>query len=147
GARSSLRLNRVTAFVGGPMVELRAGKALESKPSGLVPLEVHANECLFVSVPGAGQPLVELDGIDMTEAKTLLEWRVQTANRYANFDDKAAVMIVRPGTDGSTPKELSWDQWITFAGEKDGKPIGKVTFDKAPTGLHDLAAMKPADAV
>jgi hypothetical protein len=146
GARSSLRLNRLTVFAGGPVVKLRGGRSGDTDTSGVVPLEVHANECLFASVPAAGQPLVELDGIGMEEAKTLLEWRVQTANRYANFDDKAVVMVVRPPTEGSTPKELSWDQWITFAGEKDGKPIGRVTFEKAPTGLSELVSLKPGDA-
>lgn len=146
GARSSLRLSRVTAFVGGPLVEMRGARAGEMRASGLVPLEVHADECLFAAVPNAGRPLVELDGIDATEAKTVLEWKVQTANRYANFDDKATVMLLRPDGDG-TPKELTWDQWITFAGEKDGKPVGKVVFDKPPGGLHDLAAVRPADAV
>jgi len=147
GVRSSLRLTRLTAFIGGPIVELRGVKLGEMRASGLVPLEVHADECLFVAVPNAGRPLVEIDGIDATEAKTVLEWKVQTANRYANFDDKAIVMIVRPGTDEGSLKELSWDQWITFAGEKDGKPVGKVMFEKAPTGLQDLASLRPADAV
>ncbi len=147
GAKSSLRLNRVTAFVGAPLVELRGSKTGEMRASGVVPLEVHVDECLFAAVPNAGRPLVELDGIDATEAKTVLEWKVQTANRYANFDEKAVVMLVRSGADGTTLKEFTWDQWITFAGEKDGKPVGKVMFEKPPTSLQDLAAIKPSDAI
>src|SRR4029077_13750616 len=98
-------------------------------------------------VPGAGQPLVEFDGIDAAEAKTVLTWQVQKGNRYANFDAAAAVMLVRPGGDGSTPKEWNWSQWIDFAGEPPaaGKPLGKVYFEKPVTGLRDLAALKPSD--
>jgi hypothetical protein len=55
---------------------------------------------------------------------------------------------VRAGTEGGNPtKELNWDQWITFAGEKDGKPVGKVMFEKAPAGLHALSELTPHDAV
>jgi serine/threonine protein kinase len=147
GARSSLRLARVTAFVGGPLVEMRGARVGEMRASGLVPLEVHADECLFAAVPNAGRPLVGLDGVDATEAKAVLEWKVQTANRYANFDDKAAVMVLRPDGDGGALKELTWDQWITFAGEKDGRPVGKVVFQKPPGGIHDLIAARPLDAV
>ncbi|MBA4187668.1 MAG: hypothetical protein C0467_06570 [Planctomycetaceae bacterium] len=146
GAKSTLRLNRVTGFVGGPVVELRGGKLGEMRASGLVPLEVHADECLFVAVPNSGRSLVELDGINATEAKSVLEWKVQTANRYANFDDKAVVMVVRSGLDAGMNKEFMWDQWITFAGEKDGKPVGKVVFARGLAGTQDLAAMKPGDA-
>ncbi|MCE9561190.1 MAG: serine/threonine protein kinase [Planctomycetes bacterium] len=149
GVRSTLALKRVTAFVGGPIVKMQGNntKVGEMRVSGLVPLDVHTDECLFAAVPSAGQPLVDLDGIDSAEAKTVLEWKVQTANRYANFDDKATVMLVKPGADGGAIKELNWDQWITFAGEKDGKPVGKVMFQKAAAGLEDLAYVKPADAV
>jgi tRNA A-37 threonylcarbamoyl transferase component Bud32 len=148
GAESSLRLTRVTALVGGPVVELRGGKVGEMRASGLVKLTVTADECLFAAVPAAGQPLVEFDGIDPAEAKTVLAWQVQKANRYANFDPAAAAMVIRPGVDGSTPKESNWTQWIDFAGEPPaaGKPVGKVTFEKGPTGLRDLAAIRPADA-
>ena len=82
GARSYLKLNRVTALVGGPLVELRAGKTGEMmRTGGLVPLDVDADECLFAAVPGAGQPLVEFDGIDPADAKTVLAWQVRKSNR------------------------------------------------------------------
>jgi predicted Ser/Thr protein kinase len=152
GARSYLKLNRVTALVGGPVVELKAGKAGEMmRTGGLVPLDVDADECLFVGVPGAGQPLVELDGIDAADVKTVLTWQIRKANRYANFDAATATVLIRPG-DGSTPKEWDWNQWIAFSGEPPaagttGKPVGKVTFERGPAGLKELAALKPTDAV
>jgi hypothetical protein len=147
-ARSYLRLNRVTALAGGPVVELHAGKTGEMmRTGGLVPVDVDADECLFAGVPGAGQPLAELDGVDAADARTVLTWQVRRANRYANFDDKAAVAVIRPGADGSTPKEWDWNQWIAFAGEPPGNPVGKAMFEKGPAGLRDLATINPADAV
>jgi hypothetical protein len=147
GARSLLRLNRVTAFAGGPIVELHAARAGEMRASGLVPLDVHADECLFAAVPGAGRPLVELDGIDPTEK--VVEWQVKNGNRYAYAtpERSAPVMIIRPGTEGTTPKELTLDEWIS-AHEPPAvsKPIGTVDFENAPTRLKDLAALTPADA-
>jgi len=151
GARSSLKLNRVTAFVGGPLMEMKGGKVGEMRASGLVPFDVHADECLFAAVPGAGQPLVELDGIDPGEVNSILKWRVENAsriaNRYANFDDGAAIAVIRSGVDGATPKEWDWNTWITFAGEPPtaGKPVGKVMFAQSPTDLKALAAIKPDD--
>jgi serine/threonine protein kinase len=145
--KSVLRFNRVTVFVGGPLIELHGGKVGEMRTSGLSPLEVHTDECLFASVPFAGRSLVEFDGIDPPEATKLLQWVVNSANRYANFPDGFVAMLVRPATDGTTLKETNWDLWISMIGERDGKPVGKVTFENAPAGLEKLASFKPADAV
>jgi hypothetical protein len=150
-ARSSLKLTHVTALVGGPLVELKGSteKADAMRTSGLVPMDAEVNACLFAAVPGAGQPLVELDGIDATEAMRNLTWQVQKGNRYANFD-AAAVMIVRPGGEGTMPKEWNWNQWIgEFAREPPlaGNPQGTVIFEKSPMSLRDLGALNPADLV
>ena len=69
--RSSLKLTHVTAFVGGPLVELqgaeKADKMGEMRTSGLVPMDTEMSSCLLAAVPGSGKPLVELNGIDATE--------------------------------------------------------------------------------
>jgi hypothetical protein len=145
--KSVLRFSRVTVFAGGPIIELHGAKVGEMRTSGLSPLEVHTDECLFASVPFAGRSLVEFDGIDPDEATKILKWYVTSANRYANFPDGFVVMLIRPATDGSTQKEYNWDLWISTIGEKGGKPVGKVTFENAPAGLEKLANFKPADAV
>lgn len=147
-ARSQLRLSRVTAFVGGPMVEMHGGKVGEMRKSGLVPLEVQADACLFVAMPAAGRGLVEFDAIDAAEVEAkLLEWRSPTPNRYADFDPTVPVMTLRPASEGQPPKEWYWDQWITFAGEAGGKPFGTVILARPPKDLKALAAIRPADAV
>jgi serine/threonine protein kinase len=148
-ARSTLKLSHVTAFVGGPIVEMRgaekAEKMGEMGMSGLVQMETEIGSCLLVAVPGAGQPIVELDGIDPSETTTLLPWRTQPGNRYANFDGSAAPMIVRPSGEGAPPREWKWDRWLAFAGEPAGSPVGTATFRKGPTNLRDLSALKPSD--
>jgi hypothetical protein len=151
GVKSSLKLNRVTLFVGGPVLAMKGGKLGEMRATVLVPFDVHTEECLFAAVPGAGQPLVELDGIDPGEVNSILKWQVEnpnhSANRYANFDDDAAMLVIRSGLDGATPKEWDWNQWMSFAREPltAGKPLGKVMFAVAPTDLKALAAIKRDD--
>ena len=144
---SHLRLNRVTALVGGPLVELRGGRVGEMRASGLVPLDVDADECLFAAVPGAGRPLVELDGIDPADARTILAWQVRKANRYANFDAGTRSWS-SARTEGPRRRSGTGTSGSTFAGEPPGgKPVGKVTFENGRRpGCGDLAALKPADA-
>ena len=147
GTKSTLKLTRVTAFIGGPLVELHGGKVGEMRLSGLVPLEVHTEECLFADVPFAGRSLVEFDQIDPSEALKLMPWEVMKANRYANFAPTFDTVFIRPATEGTMIKMLNWDQWIALIGEKDGKPLGKVTFENAPATLDKLGSIVPADAV
>lgn len=149
GLTSEAKFTRVTALAGGPVVEMRGGKTIDAmRAAGLVKLDVEADKCLFVAVPGAGKPLVELDGVDPTDVKAVLGWQVKEANRYANFESGAVLAAIKPGGDG-VPKEWTRDDWIAHAGEPAGadKRFGMVTFAAPVTGLKDLAALKPADAV
>jgi hypothetical protein len=146
---SHVRFHRVTAFLGGPVVELHGGRFGEMRASGLVPTEVTADTSLFAAVPGAGRAIAEVDGTDLDQAdpNRVLKWadRSRGSNRYANFDAGAITVVVRPG--GDTPvKEWNWDQWLMFAGEL-GRPVGTATFRDAPDDLAELAGMTPANAV
>jgi hypothetical protein len=143
-ARSQVRFTRVTALVGGPLVEMRGGKVGEMKAAGLVPIDVEAEACLFAAVPGTSKPLVELEGIDPTDVERVLSWRSGRNVRYANFDDSASFAVIRPGDEAGTTKTWDRNQWIGFARDA-GRPVGKVTFASGPTGLKDLAALRGAD--
>ncbi|MFO0796490.1 MAG: hypothetical protein U0804_03375 [Gemmataceae bacterium] len=147
GQASRVRFHRVTAFLGGPVVELHGGKVGEMRASGLVPTEVTAEASLFVGVPGAGRPIAEVDGTDLDrdDPNRVLKWEPGRggANRYANFDAGAVTVLVRPG-DAPT-KEWDWDKWLAFAREL-GRPVGTATFADAPDGLGELSGMTPADA-
>ena len=145
---STAKFVRVTALAGGPIVEMRGGKTSDiMRTAGLIKIEVEADECLFVAVPGAGRPLLELDGVEPSDVKSVLTWQVKKANRYANFDSSAVAALIRPGGDG-TAKEWNWDDWVGNVGEPasaTGKRLGKVTFASPLTGLKDLRTLQPAD--
>jgi hypothetical protein len=147
GPTSAVRLHRVTAFLGGPVVELHGGRVGEMRASGLVPTVVTAGESLFVGVPGAGRPMAEVDGTDLdrTDPNRVLRWVTgRGANRFANFEPAAPTLVVRPGD--APVREWDWDRWLEFAGEL-GRPVGTVTFADAPDAPGDLGGMTPADAV
>ncbi|MBX9583225.1 MAG: hypothetical protein K2X87_23205, partial [Gemmataceae bacterium] len=142
---AAVRLSRVTALLGGPVVELHAGRVGEMRATGLVPVEVTADGCLFAAVPGAGRPVAEVVGADLDKAdpNRVLRWdRGDAPNRYANFDSAAAAAVVRPG-DGPD-REWGWTDWIAFAREV-GRPVGRVVFADGPDGPKDLASVAPAD--
>lgn len=148
GAASSAKFARVTALAGGPVVEMRGTKATDAmRASGLVKLDVEADDCLFVGV-GAGRPLLEIEGVDPSDWKSVLSWRVPAkANRYANFDESAVVAQLRAGGDGAV-KEWGWDDWVGNVFEPasaKGPRLGKVKFAAPPAGLKELAEVKPAD--
>ncbi len=148
GLASTVRLHRVTAFLGGPVVELHGGRVGEMRASGLVPTTVTAEASLFAAVPGAGRPLAEVDGtaLDPNDPNRVLKWETGRAgtNRYANFDAGAITVLVRPGD--APVGEWDWDKWLMFAGEL-GRPLGTAAFEDAPDGLADLPGMTPALAV
>jgi hypothetical protein len=102
-ATSEAKFTHVTALAGGPVVEMRGGKTVDAmRSAGLVPLKVETDKCLFVAVSGAGRPLLELDGVDPTEWKSVLTWQVTEANRYANFESGAVLAVIRPGAKPAT---------------------------------------------
>lgn len=143
--RSVCRLTRVTALIGGPVVELHAGRVGEMRATGLVPLEVVADGCLFAAVNGAGRSVVELDGVDPADVKrgedrSPLFWQAKAANRYANFDDPPRVVTINTG--GDLIREWDWNQWIAFTGEV-VKPVGKATFEAGTIGVRDLVTLRP----
>lgn len=146
-AVSQVKLTRVTALLGGPVVELQGGRVGEMGASGLVPTAVTADGCLFAAVPGAGRPVAEVTGADLDPADRagVLRWdRGDGGNRYANFEQTAgtAAAIVRPA--GGPDREWGWADWVGFAREP-GRPVGRVTFAAGPAGVKDLAGVKPSD--
>lgn len=147
GAGSTATFARTTVLAGGPVVEMRGGKAGDPKAAALTPLQLYAEDCLFVAVPGAGRPLVELEGVDPADVKAVLKWEAKKPNRYAGFDAAAALAQIQPPGEG-TPKVWTRDDWIGNTNEPPGadKRFGAVTFAGTVSGLKDLAAVKPADA-
>lgn len=141
---ATVRLARVTAVLGGPVVELNGGRVGEMRASGLVPTHVTADGCLFAAVPAAGRPLVEVAGAELDRADGgVLRWdRGADPNRFANFDPAAPPVVVRPGD--APAREWSWNDWFAFAGEV-VKPAGTARFDRPPAGLKELMTLTAAD--
>jgi hypothetical protein len=147
-ATSQAKFTRVTALAGGPIVELHGGKTADAmRPAGLPKLEVETEACLFVAVPFAGRPLLELNGIDPADLKSILQWRANRPNRYAGFETSAALAVIAPGGD-TLPKTWTRSQWIENTAEQpDDKRFGEVKLAEPIPELKELATLKPADAV
>ena len=147
-ARAVLRLTKVTALLGGPLVELHGAKAGDTRSPGLVPLELEFAQCLFAAVPGAVKPLIDLDGIDPMDADRVVEWSRDGPNRahpnrYVNFAADAVPVAIRP-PDGGDARNWDWPHWLRFAHEV-GRPTGTATFAAGPASVRELSAVKPAD--
>jgi hypothetical protein len=155
-ARCKVHLSHVTAVLGGPVVELHAGKAADARSAGVLRVDVDTDRCLFAGVPDAGRPLVEIDGVDGTEfadVRMVLTWTNKAdrqPNWYANFgsfDSAAEAAVFRLADEAGTRKAWGWKDWIDFAAEPaGGSPLGTVTFArKSAPGPRELGAVKPAD--
>jgi serine/threonine protein kinase len=147
---STAKLTRVTALAGGPIIEMRGGTTIDAmRPGGLVKLDVDTDACLFVAVEDAGRPLVDIDGVDPTDWKSVLNWHVAKGNRYANFEAASPLAVIKPGGDGMV-KEWNRSQWINNIGEpppEATKRFGEIKFAAPVSKRKDLPTVKPADIV
>jgi serine/threonine protein kinase len=153
-ARCKVHLTRVTALLGGPVVEVHAGANGGARAAGVLRVDVETDRCLFAGVPDTGRPLAEVDGLDgddPADVRMVLTWTNKAdrqPNWYANIgasDSTAEVAAFKLADEAGTRKTWGWNQWIGFAGEPGGSPLGSVTFARKPAGPRDLAAVKPAD--
>lgn len=152
-ATSNVKFTNSTVLAGGPVIEMRGDKTAATRLGGLVKFDVDTDACLFVAVPNAGRPLVDVDSVDPADWKNVLNWHVAPTkgNRYANFDEAALsqLAIIKSGGDGTSEK---WNrgQWIDNIGEPmpdASRRFGEIKFATTLTGLKDLATTKPADVV
>ncbi len=143
GGRGAVRLSRVTAVLGGALLDVQAVRAADGRAAGLLPLDVDADRCLFAPLPGPSRPLVSVDGADAADLDRALAWRTRDGNWYANHDPAAsAVTFPRPLADDGMPgKGWNWTQWVGFARER-GDPVGVVRFAADPKPAADA---DPAD--
>jgi serine/threonine protein kinase len=141
GSSATIHLTRVTAFLAGPVLELQGGAFGVMKSSGLVPVSVTTERCLFSAVPGSSTPLVEVTGTDLdrTDPNRILRWAA-TDSRYANFEMSMSPALVKPDT--GTNQAWTWTEWLSFAKEA-GVPVGKTAFANSPAGAKNLLDWKP----
>jgi serine/threonine protein kinase len=137
GALANVRLARVTAYLTGHLVRMRAGRELK----GLVPVHVKpAADCLFVAA--GGKALVHLDGPDTSEdrMKALFLWEGHH-NAYSRFTD----MLDQQPRDvmDMRPPPYDKEKWKGFTGESDGVFKGVALADP-PSPDESLVHLGPA---
>jgi hypothetical protein len=136
GSVASLKLSRVTAYLGGHLVRMRASREMK----GQVPVHVKpATDCLFVAA--GGRALVHLDGPDTSEdrMKLLLAWEGHH-NLYSRFND----MLDQQPRDAMDmrPPPYDKDKWKGFTGE-DARFTGVALADP-PAPEESLVRLTPA---
>ena len=136
------RFDQVTAVLGGPLVQLDAGRpAAGAAAIGWVPVQVTASRCLFAALDA---PAVTIDGGDPAALAATLAWKAERPNAYANFDPKAAWMEVTPPAEMPAVKRYAAADWFAFTGE-DPASAGPVPFRAAPMSSRQFAGVDAAD--
>jgi hypothetical protein len=130
GAGSGVvRLNRLTAYLGGSALHLRAAdRKGEMGPTGLARTEVTATNCVFAPAGGPDPaPLVRADRLDTREqAEKWLTWRGK--NTVYGYDKKKVMLELRPADIEAMPvKPIEGDRWLEFTLEE-GDPFAAVSF-------------------
>ncbi|MGL4550083.1 MAG: hypothetical protein ACRC33_02755, partial [Gemmataceae bacterium] len=126
-------LDRVTAYLGGPLLRLKA----EKDPAGLVPVEVRASASLFLPSNGA-KSLIALEGPEGEEKRFENKWSwTGTKNAYGKYPS----MLSQEGGAEMAPPAMGTERWKTMTGD-DG-----ATFNVVPTRVPagDLGRVVPAD--
>ena len=109
--RVVLNLNRVTTYLGGHLVRLRA-----VDPKSLVPVRVEqAVSCLFVSAEPEGKALIHLEGFRLPNkdmVKDRLTWKGEHNYYSSNFMN----MLDQQPNDSEMPLEaITQERWKVFA--------------------------------
>jgi hypothetical protein len=138
GQSATVKLSRLTAYLGGYLVRLKAGRDLKS----LIP--VHCKgiaDCLFVAA-NKKTTLIHLDGPNSTEdrMKAIVLWDGGSHNAYSDFDSMLDQQPEDPAAMSDPP--YGQDKWKTFTGEPDGN-FGSVKFADTPA-VDKLAHTKAA---
>ena len=145
-----VRLNRVTAYLGGSLVHVRAAeRKTDAAPAGLARTEVTASQCLFAPAGSEAEPLVRADRLDSREQ--LDRWfGFRGEDNVYGYDRKKPLVEVRPTDPAASPAlRLDGDKWIELSAER-ADPFARVTFaqwDMLPAAGQgrEFAGLRPAD--
>jgi hypothetical protein len=137
-AEATVRLDRVTTLLTGPVVEVRGPR----DGGRVVPVAVQSAHCLFAPVvSGLARPLVLIDDADPAADPTrYVKWTAAQASVYANYTPRTTALELRPTVGDGVVYDLA--RWQSFARD-DGRPVPVAFRGK---GLKArLATLKPAD--
>jgi hypothetical protein len=117
---SSIRLAQVTTYLSEHLALLRANTDDARSRGGLVPTEISAEGCLFVSA--RGRSLVHLEGLDSEElVKRAFAWKGGGRNAYSGFTDLLDQQPKDPDSNRMMP--VREDKWPEFAHEMAPGPL------------------------
>jgi serine/threonine protein kinase len=139
GQTANIRLSRLTAYLGGYLVRLKAGRDLKS----LVPVHCKPiTDCLFVAADKK-TTLIHLDGPSANEDRmhSLLQWDGGKNNIYSGFDHMLDQQPPENSMEMSDPP-YGQKEWKVFTGESDGR-FTSVKFVEPPD-FDKLAQTTPA---
>jgi serine/threonine protein kinase len=135
GMPGTIQLTRVTAYLGGSVLRLRAADRKPDSPTtGLARTEVAASNCVFAPAGPAGEPVVRAERLeDKDKVGQWLGWKGKD-NLYG-YDRKGLILEIRTG-DAMPPKPVDGDGWLEVAQEEGGNPFAAIRFaggDDLPT--------------
>jgi hypothetical protein len=152
GGLAEVRLNRVTTYLTGPLLQLAARPAATDRVVGLSPLSVTATNCLFAPAAGpsgAGPAAAfvrfdRVDGATALEEKGLFTWAVGRDNFYA-FPPSHVMLEANPenGADVMPQPTVDAARWLRWTREPPATPFGRVRFRAVPQAPFTTA--RPAD--
>lgn len=144
-ARGKLALTRLTAALAGPLIDMRAGRGTNGKPSWM-PLEVDTSRCLFAAV-GTPRPLVLIDGGDPAEPDQYLMWQADPPSRYLNWDRSGTMFEVRPADSisGAATLQLDVDEWLRRITKEPSRSLSRNRPSRFPTSPRALADVTATD--
>jgi serine/threonine protein kinase len=148
GGSMSVRLQRVTTYLSGNFLNIRAGepRADMMGPSGIARTDIAADNCLFLLASESREAFVRADRFDSVEqVERLLSWRGK--NNIYGYDKKKVMLEIRPTDLETSPsKMLEGDRWLEITREE-GDPFARVEYDYThpAAGRSSFSIIRPAD--
>ena len=142
---AQVSIERSTTYLTKHLVTMKAGeKKPEGKGFGLVPVQIHASQNLFVPATETAA-LVYLDRIDtMEQMDMVFSWRDAKQNVYGFKPDQEMLHLQPENADTTTrPERMDRDRWFGKWREAD-YAFGEVTFTIVPA-TRRFDGIKPGD--
>jgi hypothetical protein len=136
---AQLTMERVTAYLGQSLVQLRATLAQPTQ----VPLRVNsATSCVFVSA--YGNPLVRVDG---PQSEDDLKRRLYWQGRRNFYSPANAILLWQPLQKDEMPHKYGSERWGELWGRSDDLPgfAQSIQFSGSPLSDRMLSEIVPAD--
>jgi hypothetical protein len=139
GTAVAVTLQRVTTHIWGPIFRMSLGSSAES--ATWLPLEIRAEETLFVNPEDQTRPMILLRSPSEIPLERVVLWQT-TGNAFANIPDSFSFLTVQRD-DQEEPAQMKQPEWLKFSREK-AASFGRVRFKSAPT-TQVLTSIRASD--